>query len=99
MIFLIARKAFHAKDIEWVNAHWQLAWKRSCLLLVSYALSIVIILLGWLLATLQTDHNMFTIMLVVFSRIAAVPIVLTVFVLLVMETTSLSQARQGAHCD
>jgi len=100
MIFLVARRASLATDVEWVNTHWQLAWKRSRLLLVAYTISSVIMLLGWLLASLQTDHNMFTIMLVVFSRIAAVPIILTVLILLVMETTALSQARQGqlAEC-
>ncbi len=95
MIFLIARKARQVDDVNLVVMHRQLAWKRCRLLLVSYAVSTVIMLLAWLLASLQTDHNMFTIMLVVFSRIAAVPIILTVLALLVMETTALSQARQG----
>ena len=95
MIFLIARKASLVDDVNLVVMHRQLAWKRCRLLLVSYAVSTVIMLLGWLLASLQTDQNMFTIMLVVFSRIAAVPIILTVLALLVMETTALSQARQG----
>jgi hypothetical protein len=51
------------------------------LLLIAYAVSTVIMLLGLSLAALQADHNMFTIMLVVFSRIAAVPIVLIVLAL------------------
>jgi len=38
---------------------------------------------------------MYIIMLVVFSRIAAVPIVLMVLALFVMETSSLAQAKQG----
>jgi len=95
MIFLIARKARQTNDVNLVIVHRQLAWRRCRLLLISYAVSAVIMLFGLLLASLQADQNMFTIMLVVFSRIAAVPIVLVVLALLVMETTALSQARQG----
>lgn len=95
MIFWVAYKAHQTNDVDFVQAHWQLAWTRYRLLLISYAVSMGIMLLGWLLASLQTDHNMFSIMLVVFSRIAAVPIVLMVLALFVMETTALSQAKQG----
>jgi len=94
IIFWVARKALYGNDTALVKAHWQLAWKRCRLLLIGYALATVIMLLGWLLASIQLDQNMFTIMLVVFSRIAAVPIVLIVLALFVMETTALSQARQ-----
>jgi hypothetical protein len=95
MIFWVVYKLRRRDDVELVQAHWQLAWKRYQLLLIAYAISTVIMLLGWILASIQTDHNMFTIMLVVFSRIAAVPIVLMVLALFVMETTSLTQAKQG----
>ncbi|MDC9725884.1 MAG: hypothetical protein PSN44_08235 [Gammaproteobacteria bacterium] len=95
MIFLVARKARQTSDVELVNAHRQLAWRRCRLLLIAYAISTIIMLLGWLLASIQVDQNRVNIMLVVFSRIAAVPIVLAVLILLVMETTALSQARQG----
>lgn len=95
MIFWVAQKARQKEDVAFVQAHWQLAWDRYQLLLMAYAAAIGIMLLGWLLASLQTDPNMFKIMLVVFSRIAAVPIVLMVLVLFVMETTALSQAKQG----
>jgi len=95
MIFLAFRKSLQKNDVELVHSHWLLAWKRCRLLLISYAISSVIMLLGLLFASLQVDPNMFSIMLVVFSRIAAVPIVLMVLALFVMSTTSLSQARQG----
>lgn len=95
MIFWVAHRARKTDDGELVHAHWQLAWKRYQLLLIAYAISTAIMLLGWILASLQADHNMFTIMLFVFSRIAAVPIVLMVLALFVMETTSLTQAKQG----
>lgn len=94
MIAVNARQAYQQNDNEVVHAHRMLAWKRCRLLLMSYAIATGIMLLGWLLSASQPDANMQTIMLVVFSRIAAVPVVLMVLTLLVMETTSLSQARQ-----
>ncbi len=94
MIVWVAYKAHQTNEVDFVQAHWQLAWARYRLLLTAYAVSMGIMLLGWLVASLQADHHMFNIMLVVFSRIAAVPIVLMVLVLLVMETTALSQAKQ-----
>lgn len=95
MIFWVAYKARQIDDAEFVLVHWQLASDRFQLLLISYAVGLEIMLLGWLLASLQLDHNMFIIMLVVFSRSAAVPIVLMVLVLFVMETSALNQAKQG----
>lgn len=95
MIFWTGYKVRSKDDVAFVQAHWKLAWKRYQLLLITYAISTVVMLIGWILASLQVDHNMFAIMLVVFSRIAAVPIVLMVLALFVMETTSLAQAKQG----
>lgn len=95
MIFLIARKARTSTDIALIHEHWCLAWKRCRLLLLSYAVATVIMMIGLLIASMQTDQNMFSIMLVVFTRIAAVPVVLMVLALFVMSTTSLSRARLG----
>jgi hypothetical protein len=95
MVGWIYRQAHVDIKPAWVHQHWQLAWKRCRLLLISYAISTSIMCIGYLLGSLQTDHNMAVIMLVVFSRIAAVPVVLMVLALFVMETTALSQARQG----
>lgn len=80
---------------EFELTHQRLAWKRCKLLLLTYAVAGGIMLLGWLLSTMQTDTNMKMIELVVFSRIAAVPIIIMVLVLFVLEMTSLSEARQG----
>ena len=95
MIFLIARKARISTDTPLIHEHWCLAWKRCRLLLLSYAVATVIMMIGLLIASMQTDQNMFSIMLVVFTRIAAVPVVLMVLALFVMSTTSLSRARLG----
>jgi hypothetical protein len=65
------------------------------LLLLAYAISAVIMLLGWGLGAMQTDPKMYGILLVVFTRIAAVPTILMVLILFVLSTSSLSQARNG----
>lgn len=95
IIIWIARKANQASDSELVKAHWQLAWRRCRLLLIAYMISAVIMLLGWGLGSMQADHKMQGILLVVFSRIAVVPTVIVVLILFVLSTSSLSQARQG----
>lgn len=100
---IIAMIAWRAKsdviEDSWVHDHWLLAWKRCKLLLIAYAISIGIMLIGFALASMQTDHNMGNIMLVIFGRIAAVPTVLIVLALFVMETTALSEARQGQDAE
>ncbi len=95
IIIWIARKAKQESDSELVNAHWQLAWRRCRLLLIGYVISAGIMMLGWGLGSMQNDTQMQGILLVVFSRIAAVPLVLIVLILFVLSTSSLSQARQG----
>lgn len=95
IIALIARRAARGSANALVDGHWRLAWQRCRLLLMAYGVSAVIMLVGYLLSLAQPDHNMATIMIVVFSRIAAVPIVLMVLALFIMETTALSNARQG----
>ena len=79
-----------------IQQHWHLAWRHAQWLLISYGVSALIMLVAWLLSSVQPDHNMATIMLVVFSRIAAVPILLMVLVLFMLEMTALSDARKGA---
>jgi predicted neutral ceramidase superfamily lipid hydrolase len=94
MMWSIHQKAVTLTD-AFARLHWQQAWKRCRLLLLSYFVAGVIMLLGLLLASIQSDHGMYGILLVVFSRIAAVPIVLMVLALFVMATTDLSLARRG----
>ena len=95
IIIWIAQKAKQTSDSELVKAHWQLAWRRCRLLLIGYAVSAVIMLLGWGLGTMQTDAKMSGILLVVFSRIAVVPTMIIVLIIFILSTSSLSQARQG----
>jgi len=46
MIFWGAYKVRRTVDVEFVQAHWKLAWKRYQFLLIAYAVSTVIMLLG-----------------------------------------------------
>jgi len=78
-----------------VKAHWQQAWKRSQFLLIGYAISASIMLVGWFLASSQSDPNMFGILLGVFSWIAAIPLILIVFGLFVLSTVSSARAKRG----
>jgi len=95
MLFFIARRAKQGMASKLVEKHWQLAWQRCHLLLMGYGASATIMLLGFVFSLFQADPNMSSIMLVVFSRIAAVPIILVVMVLFVLSSSSLAQARQG----
>lgn len=84
-----------SKDTALVKAHWQQTWQRSKFLLIGYAISAAIFLLGWFVASSQPDPNMFGILLAVFSWIAAIPLVFIVFGLFVLSTVSSAQAKRG----
>jgi len=84
-----------SKDSALVKAHWQQAWKRSQFLLIGYAISASILLLGWLFASSQSDPNMFSILLAVFSWIAAIPLIFIIFGLFVLSTVSSARAKRG----
>jgi hypothetical protein len=95
IIIWIALKSKKVSDNQLVHAHWQLAWRRYRLLLIGYFASGMIMLFGWIMGIMQTDHQMQGILLVVFSRIAVVPTIIIVLILFVLSTSALSQARQG----
>ena len=96
MIITVAVAAFRPRGKpELVQAHQRLAWKRTKLLLFSYLAAAVIMLMGWLISVMQTDTNMKMIELIVFGRLAVVPILLMVLVIFVLEMSALSEARQG----
>ena len=84
-----------SKDTALIKAHWQQAWKRSKFLLIGYAISAGIFLLGWFVASSQGDPNMFDILLAVFSWIAAIPLIFIVFGLFVLSTVSSARAKRG----
>ncbi|NQY26438.1 MAG: hypothetical protein HRT92_04595 [Piscirickettsiaceae bacterium] len=84
-----------SKDSPLIKAHWQQAWKRSKLLLIGYAISVGVLLVGWFIASSQADPNMFDILLAVFSWLAVIPLVFIVFGLFVLSTASSTRAKQG----
>jgi len=84
-----------SQDTALVQAHWQQAWKRSQFLLIGYAISASILLLGWLLASSQSDPNMFGILLAIASWIAVIPLVFIIFGLFVLSTASSVRAKRG----
>lgn len=94
-VLSIMRRAGQRRQPQLIHAHWLLAWRRSRYLLLSYLVSLVLFLLGWLLLQMQPDQVMRGIQLAVVGWFSLLPISLTIVVLLILETASLAQARQG----
>lgn len=96
MIASIARKAHHAKDLsELEQAHWQLAWRRCRLLMLSYIIALAVFCLSWGLLQMQSDDNMRMIQLAVAGWFCLLPLSLTIIWLIIAETSALAQARKG----
>lgn len=91
----IMRRAAKRQQPDLIYAHWLLAWRRSRFLLLSYLVSLGLFLLGWLLLQLQPDQIMRGIQLAVVGWFSLLPISLTIVALIILETASLAQARQG----
>lgn len=94
-VLSIMRRAGKRRQPDLIYAHWLLAWRRSRFLLLSYLVSLVLFLLGWLVLQLQPDQIMRGIQLAVVGWFSLLPISLTLVILLILETASLAQARQG----
>lgn len=82
------------QDPWFVALHWQLAMRRSRLLLIGYAITAVIIG-GALLLSSGADKNMQNIMITIATRIGAVPTLIMVMVSFVLESGSIYQAGRG----
>lgn len=78
-----------------VSAHWVMAWRRSRYILISYLVSASIMGLGWVLTSTQTDPQMKKILLTTFIPMATVPTLLTVIVVLVLQTMTIARAKSG----
>jgi len=92
---VIAKGAKSNEETDFVLAHWKMAWKRSRYLLVSYVVSVSVMGLGWLLTSSQTDPQMQKILMTTFIPMAVVPTLVTVIVVLVLQTVTISRAKQG----
>ena len=75
--------------------HWRLALRRYKYLVIAYAVTAALMLLGHLLAMGSADHNMQEIMDTVFIRIAIMPVLLTVMANFYLESNAISMAGQG----
>ncbi len=89
------RRANAAHDDWFIFAHWQLAVRRYRLLLIGYAVTAALLLLGWLLTLSTADPNMRDILQTVLLRIAVMPVVLMVMVDFYLESSALFQATNG----
>ena len=92
---LIKSKNLHINEHWFIHAHWRLALNRYRMLLISYAVTISLILLGWLISTTSPDPNMQNILHTVFIRIAIMPTLLMVLVCFFLESSALSMATKG----
>ncbi len=100
VIAFIHLRAMRAQDHEpwFVAVHWQLAMRRTRLLLIGYGITILIIG-GALLMASGADKNMQDIIVTIASRIGAVPTLLLVMVSFVLESGSIYQASRGEAPD
>ena len=81
------------KTTTWfVDMHWKIAFARSKLLMLGYAITTTLIFLAWLISISMKDHNMGHIILTALTRVALVPTVIMVLVTAVMEFGSFAQA-------
>jgi hypothetical protein len=82
-------------DDWFVMVHWKLSYRRCRLLLIGYALSLAIFLVGFLIALGIEKESMQNIMMTVFTRIAIMPTLIVVMITAVIEAGSISQANNG----
>ncbi len=96
ILFIYLRGKHAERSSPWlVMAHWKLAWRRSWLLIIAYAVSAVIIGGGMLLAAGASNHNMGDIMLTIATRIGVMPTVIMVLVCFVLSNSGLDFANKG----
>jgi hypothetical protein len=75
--------------------HWEIAASRYRILLLVYLVGAGLIGLGWLLAHTQDKPGMQEMMFIALQRVAVAPILISVMVLAVLESSSLFQAGNG----
>jgi len=92
---ILARGARESTCPEFVSAHWRQAWKRNRYILMSYLVSASVMGLGWVFSSTQTDPQMKKILLTTFIPMSVVPTLLTVIVVLVLQTMTMARAQQG----
>jgi hypothetical protein len=78
-----------------VAAHWRLAAGRYKILLIAYLVGAGLIGLGWLLAHTQEKPAMQDMMFIALQRVAIAPMLITLMVIIMLESGSIYQAQRG----
>ena len=78
-----------------VTEHWKLSLKRYRMLIISYAITAGLMLIGGFLAMSSTDPNMQDILKTVFIRIAIMPVLLMVMINFYLESSAINMASRG----
>jgi hypothetical protein len=92
--FARANKA-KAGEPWFVAAHWKITTGRYKILLIAYLVGAALIGIGWLLSLAQKTHGMQELMFVALQRVAIAPILISLMVLIMLESGSLYQAGRG----
>lgn len=91
--FLWFRVKYGLKDAPWfVAMHWRLSANRTRVLLVGYAITATILGFAFLVTSGSSKAE---IMMVALSRVAAVPVLVTVMICFVLEQSAIYQAGRG----
>ena len=94
--YTVRRASRAAKDGPWfLAAHWRLAAARYRILLIAYLAGAGLIGLGWLLAHTQKLPGMQDMMFIALQRVAIAPMLITLMVLIMLESGALYAAQRG----
>lgn len=94
MGWIIIESRRSQQSSELVAAHWRLVVCRCRYLILAYAVSLTIFMLGYLFTMANPDESMRFIQRSVIGWLSLLPLSLTLVVLLVLETSALAQARR-----
>lgn len=96
VVYTFSKAGKTAGDGHWfVAAHWKLTTARYKVLLIAYAVGAGLIGIGWLLSLAQKNPGMQELMFVALQRVAIAPILISLMVLIMLESGSLYQAGRG----
>jgi len=96
IVHTLIRAGKAGKEDHWfIRAHWRLAAGRDKILLIAYFVGAALIGLGWLLAQSHSDPRMAAMMFVALQRVAIAPMLITLMVLIMLESGALFQAGRG----
>ena len=79
-------------DVWFVAAHWRLSANRTKILMIGYLITATILGFAFFVTSGSSKAD---IMMVALSRVAAVPVLITVMVCFVLESGSIYQASRG----